>query len=558
MSDKTIDLAEYEKASPMIWSSRNVRLPKRAPWDFQHRKWQAAIFDDNSREIVVIKPTQIGMTTLMLCKMLHFAHYHPVRVMYTLPRQDDVYDLVNGRVSSMFRDSPLLSSMIGSSDNVRFKVYGDSYLHFMESSVTPRMLDVDCLVNDEIDMSNQDNLEQYIARLDASEYKIHWRISTPTVNGFGIDSLFDKSDKKRWIIKCPRCNHEQELIWDNNIRNSGGETWYACGQCDREFTPDIVQSGSWIADHPGRDISGYAVSQMMVTSIPPSSLWEDSKTMRTKNFYNLRLGKPYTQSTGSITRQLIYDKCIRNTHGKEYAGSGYFMGADQGNDIHVVIGKAVGDTIEIVYMDVIPLERGFDELYVLMDRFGIQQAVIDGLPNRHSANSFASFYRGGRALMAFYTQTPDVYKENALGFRVEINRSIAFDYLYEKINAGEIALYGDKTNLTNELRLAVSHLASMRRDEVLTNTKMGGEKTEVAWVHSGPDHFAHAINYLNVAVDLATSSSGFRITRLGEPKQSDSDDEEVVTEQFNNNPYVLRRALTRVRDSTRRFKGIAR
>lgn len=205
---------ELEKESALFWSIRNIRLPKGMAWDFSNRAWQAQIFDDPTDDLVVLKPTQVGMTTVMLCKMLHFATYNNVRAMYTLPRQDDVYDLVNGRLERIIADSPTLSSRIGTIDNVRFKTYGQSYLHFMESSVTPRMLDVDILVNDEVDMSNQDNLEQYVARLDASLHRIKYRISTPTIPNFGISSLYDDSDQKRWLVKCPSCNHYQELDWE--------------------------------------------------------------------------------------------------------------------------------------------------------------------------------------------------------------------------------------------------------------------------------------------------------------------------------------------------------
>jgi hypothetical protein len=249
---------------------------------------------------------------------------------------------------------------------------------------------------------------------------------------------------------------------------------------------------------------------MMVTSISPNDLWSEYKRMRPKNFYNLRLGKPFAPSTGSITKTLIFDRCINDTHVKEFTGSGYFLGADQGNDIHAVVGKVVNGVLRIVHLEVIPFDQGFNRLHELMEAYKIKKAVIDALPNRHSANDFSKSYRGRKVVVAFYSQIDNTYREDPSDNKVDINRSISFDYLFEKIRDGGIWLYGSKTNLSSELRLAVSHLSSMRRDEVSSETRLGGQKIDIAWINTGPDHFAHAINYLNIAADLGGYDRGFK------------------------------------------------
>lgn len=509
-----IDLDALSRESAVIWSTKNVRLPKDAQWDFQDRAWQVQIFDDAPPNLVVIKPTQIGLTTLMLCKMFHQAHYHPLRAMYTLPRQDDVYDLVNGRVTSMLENSPALAAKLSNVDNVRLKVYGSSYIHFMESTVPPRMLDVDLLINDEVDLSNQDYLEQYIARLDASLRPLHWRISTPTIHNFGIHAAYERSTKNTWLVKCPRCGLDQELQWDANMRHKGGDTWLSCTQCDKRLEPEVIQDGRWVSEYPGRDIVGYSVSQLMVTSISPQKLYNDSLTMTAKNFYNLRLGKPYTPATGGISRSAVYEKCFPGTVKHLSTGEGYFLGADQGNDIHVLIGKPDGDLIRIVHAEVIPIDDGFDRLEYLMKAYGIRQAVVDGLPNRHSALAFARKFTSYRAACAFYSSVQDMYKTNPGEFSVLINRSMMFDSLYEKLNEGKIIMYGSRSAMTDVMRKFVNHVTSIKRDEVHTETKLGGKKTEITWVSTADDHFAHALLYLATAIDMKSSHGGFRAVEV--------------------------------------------
>lgn len=550
-SSDPVDLAQLEPSSPMVWAIRNVRLPKGAPWDFTHRAWQSQIFDDPARKLVIIKPTQIGMTTIALTKMLHYATYNSVRAMYTLPRQDDVYDLVNGRLERMFMDSPMLASYIGSVDNVRLKTYGRSYLHFMESSVPPRMLDVDVLINDEVDISNQDHLEQYIARLDASEFGIHTRLSTPTITNFGIDAIYRESTQNVWYVKCERCNHEQELTWEGNVAIRGSDAWLLCERCGKQLTPETVQAGRWIPSSPSREIVGYSISQLMVTSIPLSRLVSDFKTMRTKNFYNLRLGKPYTPAIGGMSRDAIIQNCFVSEHTKENTGGGYFIGADQGNDIHVVVAKVEEDKVKIVHMEVIPLEEGFDRLQTLAYRYGVRKMVLDGLPNRHSALSLAKSFKSNQVRVAFYSPSDRVYKESPSEPQVNINRTMAFDVMQDAINTGRLQFYGTRTSLDTITRLAMSHISNMRRDEVISHTAIGGEKVEIAWVNTGADHFAHAISYLLVAVDSSSQPTGFRVATVGdEMTEIDSGFSDRTTVP-NNNPYLrntsLREALKRSR-----------
>src|SRR5690606_11744449 len=137
------------------------------------------------------------------------------------------------------------------------------------------------------------------------------------------------------------------------------------------------------------------------------------------------------------------------THEKESSGDGYFLGADQGNVIHAVVGKLEGQVIKIVHMEVIPLEEGFDGLHRLMEAYKIRRAVIDASPNRHSALEFVKRYPTGRAFYAFYPTIVETYKMHSSEPQVNINRGASFDGLLEKIKNGRIWLNGSRKNITD-------------------------------------------------------------------------------------------------------------
>ena len=542
MTKRKIDIRAYESRSPFIWVVNNIKLPKNAKWDFSTRRWQIDVLDDDSLEVVAMKPTQVGFTTIALCKQLHFAVTHDVRTMYTLPRQDDVTDLVNARLQEMIDNSPALAHLVGDLNNVRAKKIGNSFMHFMESSVMPRMLDVDHLVNDEVDLSNQDYLEQYVARLDASEYGYRYRFSTPTIHDFGIHAMYEQSDKKEWFVKCPACNREQVLRWEKHVIHKGNDTWYACEFCGKELTPDVIANGRWQATAVSpTGVSGYHISQMMVPYVSPSKLWTSYTTMSARNFYNLRLGEPYTSTTGSISKSAVINNCFASKHPRALSGQGYFLGADQGNEIHVAVGRYEDDKLKIVHLEVIPFEAGFERLEQLIELFGVRTAVIDALPNRHSAFRVAQKY-SGRVWLAFYSDPGAVYKMYPKDSKVNISKTDSYDKLQEDISEGHLQFYGKPEMMDSEVRAAVNHLSNMRRDEMSRKSRLGGERLVSIWRNAGPDHYADAINYLNIAADIGhSSSSGLTVVEIGAAAKEELDREADVLPI---NPYARRMSLS--------------
>jgi len=544
----TLDFRKHEDISPFLWSVNNIYLPKGAKWDFSDRAWQIDIFDDMSPTTAVIKPTQIGLTMISVCRYFHFALRHSARLMYTLPRQDDVSDLVNSRVDEMIATSPVLASSLQSIDNVRMKKIGDSFMHFMEASVPPRMLDVDYLVNDEVDLSDQGHLEQYISRLDASKYGEHHRLSTPTIDNFGIHALYQQSDKKVWMIKCPACGIEFEMDWDQNIRDKDGRAWYACAKCDKVLSKETIQGGNWVQTGPsGASVSGYSISQMMTTYIPPEKLLVQSKIMTRKNFYNLRLGKPFTSSVGNISRAVVYDNCFQSKHPHEGSGFGYYLGCDQGNVLHVAIGKLEEGVMKIVHLEEIGFDDGFGRLGELMRKYRIRRGVIDALPNKHSAMSLIKNHKG-KLYAATFVDGGEIYKMKENEQRVLIHKPDGYDNLQEMISSGMIQFYGSRSIVDDTTREAVLHLGNMRRDEVERKSSFGGAVTRIAWVNTGPDHFADAILYLTIAAD-SRGGSGFSVVQIGKRDDDAIEDSGVV----NLNPYASKRSITQIRR-----KGMAR
>lgn len=518
-----VNLQQYERESELLWLVNNVRLPKGKAWQFEDRTWQVDIIEDKSPQIVCRKPTQIGLSTVMLGKMLYFTDMHQCRAMYTLPRQDDVTDMVYSRLQEIIQESPYVGQRMGDVDNVRMKRFGKSWIHFAEMSVPPRMMDVDWMCNDEVDLSNQEHLEQAASRMDASDFRYRHQISTPTIENFGIDALFQHTDMKHWVVTCAYCSHEQVMDWGENVIHDKGETYYVCSRCRGPIHADEIREGRWIAfGNTNSDFSGYQISHLMVPYLTPNKLWVESKTMTPKNFYNFRLGLPYTPTSGSITKDLLVNHTLASKHERELISTTpsqkYVIGADQGNTITFSVGRVdENGVVHIVLLGEIPFDNGFDELKKIMQRFGIRRGVVDALPNHHSATKLAEAY-GGRVLVAYFSAINEIYRTQDQT-KLHINKTDAYDSLLTALVGDKIQFYQDGDRIDEWVNKAMTHLSNMRRDVVQLMNRSTGKTTTHQWKNTGPDHFADAILYMYLAAELSTKDQiSLTVVDLSDPK----------------------------------------
>jgi len=529
------NIATVAEKSPFVWAVSYIALPKGVTWTFEDRKWQIDILDDLHPRQVGRKPTQIGWTTLATSKALWFVSMYKSRAMYTLPRRDDVVDYVSTTLDPMIEASEYLASRMGGTNNARMKRIGDSFYHVMEASVTPRMLPVDILINDEVDMSDQGNIEQFIARLDASKYKYYYQFSTPTVAGFGIDAAYERSDKRIWLVTCSRCNTEQQLDWDDQLVVPGGDAmpYLACRGCSEPVRAEDIVDGQWLITNPTSEVHGYHVSHLMLPYTRPLDLLvEESKVMDRKTFYNLRLGKPWMPIGGSMPMSLFRDHAFRNGHSMQsYREKGYryYLGADQGNEIHAIVGRVPvgGERLEIVYAEHIKPRHGedqFERLSSIARMFDIDFGVIDANPNRNSAYNMCKELHGkiGAADIGSYTY-PFRWSgfTGSSAYKITCNRTDILDGIRDDIANEKISFWGHWDNRPPILRDIVMQCGNLKRDTATKKLQSGGETVVGVWRKTGADHFAFALALLRLAAVISPNSTNFDFAVVGDNGDDD-------------------------------------
>ena len=519
------------KSDVYTWAVRNILLPGRRPWDMADRLWQLQILQDPSHKIVEKKSAQVGLTTVNLVKILHYLNYHSATAMYTLPRRDDFALFVSTTLDPVIKNSPLLSEAIADTDSVRIKAFNfpggiDSMFSLAEVTVEPRMIPVDLLANDEIDRTREDSedfLSQFVARLANSSDPHHFQFSTPTVPGWGIDKLYEDTTQNEWMVTCPGCSQEQMLDWEKNFLPDPPR--YVCASCHNLLPDDTIINGKWVAMYPGRDITGYHVSNMMMPiSRPPKELYTElsSNRLSTKNFYNLRMGLAYSSATGSFTRELFRQKCFDVSYQREQdpgAMGGYFMGVDQGNDVHVVVARREGKRCRIVHAEKI-LEKSdvkwSRKVINLIRRFHVEICVVDALPNTHDARDIVKEFanEGERVWLCHYSTQEEPLKTNKEDNKVHVQKTEMFDALRTEIADGAWKLWGSFDSGDSIVDAIINHFTNLKRDErEAPNGKVSG-----VWINTGPDHYAHGCCYARIAM-LLSNSGRYQIVDLSSPPE---------------------------------------
>lgn len=536
-------MVEAGRTNPFLWTVSNIRLPKNAPWDFEKRKWQIPILNDVAKECIIIKPAQVGMSTITLAKTFWAAYNIPMRVIYTLPREKDVVDMVPTRADPMIQNSPLLQAAAsGGADSVRRKVIrgeqGESYVHFQEAGTEPRMLDVDMLVNDEVDLSDQDNLDKYSARLYASPYKIRYQLGTPSVPNYGISSLIQLTDWKVWNVRCPYCGTwvPFDSDWMRLIKQRTRRTYYGydcCDSCkDYGLSSNDIAEGVWVPQYPGREMSGYQVIRTMdVTMSAGELMMYFKKTRNIANFYNFTLGIPYVAGGVVLDKAGILEMCRDSGLGIMKYGNDsetFYVGIDQGNVLHMVILRErdkEDEGLDLVYAGIFDDSGGtdpFTKAYKVIKQYPRNVVVIDMGPNRYSAISLVKKIR--RGWMAQFTTT--IMDQKDLFFQankkrdniVDIHKHVAIDYLIDRyIRTGHLKFYTVNGQVDPTIESVAEHLSNIQRT-IKTRMLFGvGEQGFNFWETTGPDHFVMALVYALTAYNLKKThkNTSLRMRFLG-------------------------------------------
>lgn len=478
------DKVSADDMSIIAWLMQNRVLTERGDLlDFRDRLFLIDILTDWSQEIVIKKAAQIGGSVSFNLKALFAVLKFGWNILYTFPTDSDVNEFVSSKTNKILAANPQVFSGMPT-DNIERKGVGDFFIFFKGtvSKTAAIMTTADLLIHDEASRSDQSVIETMKSRLKASKYKGRWMFSNPTTEKDAIDIAWNKSDRKEWTITCDGCKAEQILTWPDSINIEG--KYYQCKECKKQLTKNERRIGKWVAQAPGKKVSGYHISLLMAPWIPASEIIADSEGDQ-EYFNNFVLGEPYSPGDIRVSRSTILD----NWTPRDLTTGKWYLGVDVGNIKHYALGSEHG---------LVKVGRftKWSDLDDIMKQYK-PSLVIDAMPDNVMSKYYVETYRG--ALMSYFQENKNNPKtivwwgENNKDGVVYSNRNRIIDQLIDEILNARL-LFGLASD--SEIKLYLKHWETLRRIKVTDNKGIESYEWDST---TGEDHYVFATLYYYLA-----------------------------------------------------------
>lgn len=495
-----------------------------------------------AKEVAYKKSTQIGASTALWRWVVWLADQYGERVIYFFPTLTDVTEFGDSRIEPSIEVSPYLQERI-SRRSVRRKNYkqigrGDLALKGMKSRSSVQSTDADAIVIDEYDDCDESNIAQAERRLSGAQQagrspRIR-RLGRPSLPGYGMDTIYDETDQRKWIVSCPNCGEDQPIEWEENVRwtTAGGgdeilrpgtdkferekdvtEVWRACRRCDASLEapdPKVPEgplfSGLWIpqAEGAGR-IPGFHVQRLIVPRTDLAAVVIASRQTnltRKEAFYNADLGVAWAAEDAQLTDEQLdaarSDPDSLADSIEQYRGS---------NLVTAGLDTAGSRALNLRATEHLPDGRRrcihlaqpetFEEVEDLMGRLRVALLVVDHMSERRLARTLAA-RNPGRVYLCRYDEQPesDAVRYDPEKNLISVNRTEAIDAMMDDVRQLQNVLISNFPPYYRE------QMKSLKRRVELVGKE---EKPVKVYRKTGSmgDDYAHAEVYDLVAKQMA-------------------------------------------------------
>jgi len=547
-----------------LWVLGQNLLVDHRPFNFDRHRYLIDIYRCNSKEIVVMKAAQMGLTIWLLLKTLHILlNKSPIKAGFYFPTADSVIKLSKDRLTPIIAQNPELSALVENSDfanTLGLKQIGSSslYLNHIGGLATKDSTPMDLVAFDEVRLIDPSEIDQTLERISHSEHKYKFFVSTAGYPGTDIHARFLRGTQRYWHTRCGCGPNPEDWVvlsdvFPNCVMDVGDDVFYACPKCG--YRINDPQNGEYVPHNPGADVESFHIHQMMSHYISAKEVWEAwNTTTNVREFYNAKLGKPYIDEESRPLTQDILDSCINPaipwSFMKKEAGQ-ICMGVDQrSGENHVIVAQRLeSGKKRIVHIEIIASKNPtykeggrevspFKRLRTLMEEYDVDVCVCDALPNANEAMAFGRAFPG-RVFLAYYTDSRDTIKWSDKGAGKKesvatrrVRREAKFKHhvlldRYTSIEASMMEWTTRKVEMPDPRRLIQTardnggrfvqlpicteyffpHMMGVVRE------KVGGTHDGIyrmRWVNLGLDpHFLHAWNYCWSALERVKHNFGF-------------------------------------------------
>lgn len=312
------------------WAFDNIRLPSKAaaepgPLDFSRTPYAVgiaeAIEDPRNDAVVWVAGAQVAKTTLLMACALKKVCTEQSPSLLVLSTISLAEGFSKERLAPIIRNSPELSNQFGDSrakDSNNTILYKESksgghlVLIGSNSSAEMRSRPVRDLYLDEVSSYAENKEGDVVDLLKQRQVTFFDRTtvlcSTPLFKGDRIESEYQKTDQRKYFVKCPHCEAWDWLKWRQVkwAKDEPDTAEYVCEHCETPWAEyqrrRAIQAGEWrgtATPSPGFEkIPGFHLSALYspwLTLPQLAAQWMDAQGDRLKlqTFINTKLAEGF-------------------------------------------------------------------------------------------------------------------------------------------------------------------------------------------------------------------------------------------------------------------------
>jgi hypothetical protein len=513
------------------------------PYGFRFHPWCRELHDTWATFNYCMKGAQLGITEIAINRALYTLDKLKRDVLYVLPTTKNASKFSKGRFSTALALSPYVRSMFTDLNSMDLKQAGTNCLYIVGSRGDNNLksIPVSELILDEVDEMEQKQIWLALERLSGQLTKHIWGISTPTIPGYGIHKLYLGSTQEHFNFQCPSCSRWTELIWPDCIEIVGehetdarcAESFIKCKECkaklDHAAKPEFLAAGKWVATAPNanKDVRGFHINQLYSSTVTPGELVQAhfrgfGDEFANKEFHNSKLGMPFIGDGARVTEEMA-DRSVREHSMDDLrpARGGerlITLGCDQGKTCYYVAcewlfkgkpGKDIGAAAicKVLCAGRFP-EDDWGYLDSLMSEWQVLYAVVDADPQVNEARRFARRFSGFVGLTRYrkgQTGKEIATSEEEGGAPVHtIDRTSWLSGTLNRFKSDPPRILLPR-DIQHEFK---QHMGSLVR----TYEKDEHGQPVAVYKELGPDHWAHALTYAEVALTFAPYSTSQNIS----------------------------------------------
>lgn len=184
-----------------------------------------AIHEPGVKKIAIEKSAQVGGSECVNNIIGYLMEHAPCPMLLVQPSESVSEEYSKERLTDMIRSTPALSEVIDETKStLSYKAFPGGFL-VLGGANTPNTFarrSVRVAFGDDLDRfpptvgEEGDPFDLLSKRTNMFYDGVVYGVSTPTLKGGRIDTLYQRSDQRRYFVTCPACLREDWIAWSNS------------------------------------------------------------------------------------------------------------------------------------------------------------------------------------------------------------------------------------------------------------------------------------------------------------------------------------------------------